>query len=365
MQISSDMVLSILNTSISESEIENAKKYGLDLTIIKFEINEESPKKCKDVLKFINVYFDFIGIVPDTNSSFLIFAKNRKLHAVVLMMKNLNLALKINHNTHLKHVGITSVDPADDINSITERLNKFALKAKMFDSDIYYGTRNLDFNESNTNILKKVFENEKDVYIYGLYHDAPIKISGEFVDIGDNFAKFKVPKEYLSFLQKQNILYFEHTSVADVFSASVLRVDFDNDIVEVGDLKFLDHSPIHRKQLRISPLKALKAILYYKDFAISGFISDISANSILFTTEIHNIDEIKKEKINSKTFELMFELDIFGNIFEIKVKSTIFRINGNQLVLNIYSTSETQKIINEYINMSYQQLLLQVQGKVV
>jgi len=365
MNITSDLVLSYLNTSITESEIENAQKYSLDLSVIKFEIKERESKKYKEILKFINTYFDFLGIVPDTNNSFLVFARNIKLHAVVLMVKNLNLALKLNYNTNLKHVSITSLDNNDDINSLVDRLNRYMTKAKLTNSEIYYGTKNLDFNDSDVNILKKVFEKEKSINIYGLFHDAPIKIESEVYKVGDGFTQFKVPKAYLSFLKKQPILYFEHKSIADIFSASVLSVDFENDLIEVGDMKFIDHSPIHRKQLRVSPLKPLKAFLSYGDFAISGFISDLSVSSILFTTEIQNIDELQKENIKEKTFELMFELEIFGNTFEIKVKATIFRINGNQLVLNIFGSSETQKIINEYINMSYQQLLLQVQGKVV
>jgi len=112
-------------------------------------------------------------------------------------------------------------------------------------------------------------------------------------------------------------------------------------------------------------VQALKAILSYENFAISGFISDLSIGSILFTTEIQNIDELQKEDILNKTFTLMSELELFGNSFDINIKATIFRTKGNQLVLNIFADSETQRVINEYINMSYQQLLLQVQGKVV
>jgi hypothetical protein len=91
MNVNSDMILSYLNSSITEAEIENAKKYNLDLSIIKFEMKDEESQKYKNILKFIDTYFDFLGIVPDTNNSFLIFARNIKLHAVVLMVKNLKI----------------------------------------------------------------------------------------------------------------------------------------------------------------------------------------------------------------------------------------------------------------------------------
>jgi hypothetical protein len=365
MNVNSDMILSYLNSSITEAEIENAKKYNLDLSIIKFEMKDEESQKYKNILKFIDTYFDFLGIVPDTNNSFLIFARNIKLHAVVLMVKNLNLALKLNFSTELKNVAITSLDKYDKISDIIERLNRYFMKAKLTKKNIYYGTRSLDFNDSNVNVLKRVFEEDRDINIYGLFYDAPIKIEAQVKEVGEGYTRFTVAKKYLSFLQKQPVLYFEHTNVADVFSASVFKIDYENDVLEVGDMKFVDHSPIHRKQLRVAPVRALKATLSYENFAISGFISDLSVSSILFTTEIQNIDELQKEDMLNKTFTLVFELELFGNSFDIDVKATIFRTKGNQLVLNIFADSETQKIINEYINMSYQQLLLQVQGKVV
>jgi len=364
MSINNDLILSQLNSAITEAEIENAKKYNLDLTVIKFHIKEDDSQKFIDILKFIDSYFDFMSIVPDTNSTFMLFVRSVKIHATVLMVKNLNLALKLNFGTKIQ-CAVTSLDFSDDLESFIERLNKFFMKSKITGTELYYGTKLIDYNSSDIDILKKIFEKSNNINIYGLYQEAPIKIEAQVVKIGEGYSVYKVPISYLSFLQKQPILYFEHKDMPDIFTATVMNVDYEDSTIEVGNMKFIDHSPIHRKNLRISPLKAIKSILHYKDFAISGFISDLSANSILFTTEMQNIDKLQSENLIEKTFELNFKLELYGNEFDINVKSTIFRINGNQLVLNIFSNSDTQKIINEYINMSYQQLLLQLQGKVV
>ncbi len=365
MSANNQLVLSYLNSAVTEAEIENAKKYNLDLCIIKFEIKESDSKKYKDILKFIDSYFDFASIVPDNSSSYMMFIRNVRLHATVLMVKNLNLALKINFSTKLKSVAVTNLDIEDDINSVIERLNKYYMKAKITGSDIYYGTRNLDFNDRSTKIISNILSNNKELSMYGLFQEAPIKIDAYVLTVDDNHAVFSVPKEFISFLNKQPILYFEHSDIPDLFTASVLKGNFENSTIEVGEFKFVDHSPLHRKNLRVAPISPVKATLGVDDFVISGFISDISVTSILLTTELNNIDELQKNKLIDKTFKLMFDLELFGNIFEVSMKVTIFRITGNQLILNIFADSDTQKIITEYINMCYQQLLLQVQGKVV
>jgi len=365
MSANNQMVLSYLNSAVTEAEIENAKKYNLDLSIIKFEIKEDDAKKYREILRFVYAYFDYATVVSDTYNSYLVFIRNVRLHAAVLMVKNLNLALKLNYTSALSSVSITNLDIEDDLSSVMERLNKFFMKSKVMKKDIYYGTRNLDFNDKSTKIISGVLSNNKAINIYGLFQEAPIKIIGDTVETNDSHTVFQVPKSFISFLQKQPILYFEHNDIPDVFSATILNTNFEKNFVEVGEFKFVDHSPLHRKNLRVTPVAPLKATLGYEDFIISGFISDISVTSILMTTELNNIDKLHQEGLTDKTFKLMFEVELFGNNFSIGMKTNIFRINGNQLVLNIFPDSDTQKVINEYINMCYQQLLLQVQGKVV
>ena len=361
--INSDLTLSVLNNSVAQAEIESAKKYNLDLSIVKFEIKEQDLQKLSKIIKFIYGYMDFKPMVSDSLTTYVVFMHNMKLHATVLMVKNLNLALKLNFATKLGAVGVTCLDSDDDVQTVTNRLDTFWTKSKLTKQDVFYGTSKIDSTVENTSILDKL--EDKNINIYGLYNEAPIKIKSKISKVGDDFAVFKVPRIYLSFLQKQAIVYLEHHSLPDIFSASVLKVDYENETLEVGNIKFIDHSPIHRKNLRVTPISTVKSTLNYKDFVISGFIFDISTSSVLFTTELHNIDELKKDDLVNKTFEISFQLEIFNNTFDISAKSTIFKINGNQLVLNIFTNSDTQKVINEYINMCYQQLLLQVQGKVV
>ncbi len=367
MNIDNDMVLSYLNECITESEIENAMQNGLDLTIVKFDIIEDEPNNYKDIIKFIYKYCDYMPMVADNSKNFTILLKNIKLHAAVLMIKNLNMALKIKQNNNIKNIAITNFDQSDTIESFLDRINSFYMKAKLTQKDIYYGTKYLTFNsEEHENILKDIIKQDNKLFVYGLYQEAPIKIEAKVLSMEEDVTVLEVAKEFLSFLQKQPILYFEHKKIPDVFEARIIYIDYNKSTIEIGKFNFIDQSPLHRKNMRISPPKPIKSNLTFSDFVVFGLISDISTASVLFTTEIQNVEEIEKLKLLNKTFRLDFNLEnLYGNDFHISVKATIFKITGNQFVLNIFPNAHDQNIIREYINMCYQELLLHVQGKVV
>ncbi len=367
MDINNEVVLSYINKCITEAEVENAIQHGLDLTIVKFDIREENPNKYKEVIKFIYRYCDYMPMVADNYKNFTIFLKNIKLHATVLMIKNLNMALQINQNTKIKNIAITNFDETDTIESVLERINSFYVKAKLTKTDIYYGTKYLDLqNEDNKNILGKIIKKNNKINIYGLYQEAAIKIDATIISLNDDITILRVSKEFLSFLQKQPILYLEHKDIPDIFEARIINIDYGKSTIEIGKLNFVDHSPLHRKNIRVSPPKPLKATLTFSDLVIFGLISDISTSSVLFTTEIQNVEEIEKLQLLNKTFKLDFTIEnLFGNDFDISVKATIFKVTGNQFVLNIFPNANYQNTIREYINMCYQELLLHVQGKVV
>jgi len=364
--INSELGLSYLNIAIAQAQVNGAKEYDLDLCIAKFDLKEDDPSKFKSILEFIYQYIDYETLILESEHTFLIYLRNAKIHSSVLMFKNLNLALKLKFNTSLKNLAVTNLDKSDDLESLTQRLNSFYLKAKITKQDVYYGTKYIDYKEQNENILRKLIDKEKDISIYGIYKDSSIKINGEVVTIEADSTTIKAPKEYLSFLQKQPILYFEHKNIPDVMSANVVGVDYDRSLLSVGRLKFIDQSPLHRRNLRVEPPVPFKATLISDDFMIDGLVNDISINSLLFTTQLQNIEELEKMDAKGKKLKIQFKLEnLHGNDFDIEMRVSVFKTMGNQLVLNTFATAEIQNIIKEYINMCYQHLLLQVQGKVL
>jgi len=364
--INSELGLNYLNIAIAQAQVNGAKEYDLDLCIAKFDLKEDDPSKFKSILEFIYQYIDYATLILESEHTFLIYLRNVKIHSSILMFKNLNLALKLKFNTSLKNLAVTNLDKSDDLESITQRLNSFYLKAKITKQNVYYGTKYIDYKEQNESVITKLMDKEKDISVYGIYKDSSIKIDADVVSIDRDSTIIKTPKEYLYFLQKQPILYFEHKNIPDVMSANVVDVDYDRSHLSIGKLKFVDQSPLHRRNLRIELPIPFKATLVSDDFMIDGLINDISITSLLFTTQLQNIEELKKINTKEKRLKIQFKLEkLHGNDFDVEMSVSVFKTMGNQLVLNTFATAEVQNIIREYINMCYQHLLLQVQGKVV
>jgi len=366
MNTTEELTLSYLNSAILEAEYENVKDYGLDLCMIKFDIKENDSKKFKSIVKFTYKYLNFTTIILENDHSFVAFARNSKIHSTVLVMKNLNLALKLKFNTTLKNIAVTNIDKSDNLISVVERLNTFYLKSKITRKDIYYGTKYLNFEEKNNNTISNIINKNPSISVFGLYKDTSIKIDGKIIDFSKDSTTIEVSKEYLSFLQKQPILYLEHTDIPDVISVNITNVNFDKSILETSKFNFIDRSPLHRRNLRIEPPVPIKASLIIDDLIVDGLINDISIASLLFTTQLQFIEDLENQNLTNKTFKIQFKIEeLHGNDFDIEMQATIFKTMGNQLVLNTFANSQTQNIIKEYINMCYQHLLLQVQGKVV
>ncbi len=366
MSVSEELILSYLNTAIIESEYEDVKDYGLDLCLIKFDIKEDDSKKFKNILKFVYKYLNFMTITLENKYSFIAYARNTKIHSTVLMMKNLNLALKLKYNTSIKNIAITNIDKNEDLISVLERLQTYYLKAKITHKEIYYGTKYLDFEEKNNNTISTIVKENPNISIFGVYKDTSIKIDSEIIDYTTDSTTIRVAKEYLSFLKKQPILYLEHSNIPDVISTNIATVNFDKSTLETSKFNFIDQSPLHRRNLRVEPPIPIRASLIIDDFMVDGLINDISITSMLFTTQLQFVEELEKQNLINKTFRIQFKIEnLHDNNFDIEMQASIFKTMGNQLVLNTYANSETQNIIKEYINMCYQHLLLQVQGKVV
>lgn len=367
MSYSNNLISSYLNSAFVEAEVENAISHNIDLTAVKFDIVQKDSNKLKDIIKFIYSYLDFKPLVYEQGDSYVVYMQSVRLHTTVLTIKNLMMSIKLKYDSELTNVAVTEFSTTENVEDFLDRLNKFYMKSKLDrKNQIFYGTKDLDFQHANSSALEAVINSNPKIDIYGLFQDSPIKIEAEIETHSKEFSTILVKKEFLQFLNKQQILYIEHRDIPDIFTVSPMNADFEKSILEVGEFKFVDHSPLHRKETRVAPHKTLTARLGFEDFEVIGIISDISKNSILFSTEIQNIEMLKKENLENRSFDLSFVLDdLHKNSFDIEVKVNIFKIMGNQLVLNIHAPRDTKNIIKEYINMCYQQLLLQVQGKVV
>ncbi len=365
------LIANYMNHSFIESQIERSVNYSSHLCIIKFEL-KFAPNKAnefKEVMSFMYTFLGYTPIVYESSNNFLIFIHESKIHNVVMTMKNMLMSVKIKFGVSVKNVGITAYDQSDDKNSLIERVHTFFMKSKISKViDIYYGTKFFEYSHNGDfDNIRSIYTQEPHLNLYGFYKEAPLMSKVIVQDYKNGTLQAKANQEYLPFLKKQEFVYIEHTMIPDIMRADITNINFNSGIIALDNMKFLDNSPVHRKNIRVAPYRPIQAILECEEeFYAEGLVADISKNSILITSQLAKIEELQAKGLHTKSFQLRFHLDGANNSsVAIDVKAMIYKIFGNQIVLNIYPTPETETAIAEYIAMCQNMLLLEVRGTFV
>jgi hypothetical protein len=365
------LVTNYINHAFIESQLERSKNYNSHLCVIKFDFKFD-PNKANEFKEVISFMYEFLGYTPIINegsNKFLIFIHESKIHNVVMTVKNMFMSVKIKFGIVINNIGITLLDESDDKNSLIERVHKFYMKSKISkEIDVYYGTKFFEYcPNGDFDNIRSIFTQEPHLNLYGFYKESPLLSKVVVEDYEKNRLIVKANSEYLPFLKKQEFVYIEHTMVPDIMRGDITRIDFNNSILEIDNIKFLDNSPVHRKNIRVTPHRPIQAILdYEEEFHMEGLVADISKNSILLTTQLAKIEELQAKGLHTKSFQLNFHLENMNNgSFSVEVKAMVYKIFGNQIVLNIYPTPEVNTEITEYIAMCQNILLLEVKGTFV
>jgi hypothetical protein len=362
------LVANYLNHAFIESQIERSTNYNSHLCVIKFELKFE-PEKAEEFKRIISFMYEFLGYSPIINegtNTYLIFMHESKIHNVVMTIKNMLMSVKIKFGVTINNIGVTVYDKSDDKNSFIERIHTFFMKSKISKtSDIYYGTKFFDYTHNGDfENIRSILTQEPKLNLYGFYKESPLMSKVKVEDYKNGRLQVKATPEYLPFLKKQEFVYIEHTMIPDIMRGDITNIDFNSGILEIDNMKFLDNSPVHRKNIRVTPHRPIQATFEYEnEFQMSGLVADISKNSILLTTQLAKIEELQAKGLHTKSFSLKFHLDgANGSSSSVDVRAMVYKTFGNQIVLNIYPTPEIETNIIEYIAMCQNMLLLEVKG---
>jgi len=363
------LMANYINHALIESQLARSKNFNSHLCVVKFELkfNPNEAKQFKEIVSFMYEFLGYTPVIHEGSNNFLLFIHESKIHNVVMTIKNMVMSVKIKYGVHIKNIGVTLYDENEDLNDLLERTNRFFMKSKISKTtDIYYGTKFFEYSKDGSfDNIRSVFTQEPHINIYGFYKESPLLSQVQVINYEDNRLQVKANPEYVPFLKKQEFVYIEHTMVPDIMRGDITNV-VDNSIIEINNIKFLDNSPVHRKNIRVTPHRPIQAILDCGDeFTMEGLIADISKNSILLTTKLAKIEELQSKGLHSKSFNLKFHLESKNNTFVVDVKAMIYKTFGNQVVLNIYPTPEISTEITEYIAMCQNILLLEVKGTFV
>jgi hypothetical protein len=353
-----------LAEAITKTQIKSAKikEQPLSIVALSMPIDQIEADKYQNILIFINSFLLYSPAITISSDTIIFFLHEMKLHTAVKLIKNMQVSLRMQYQYDLKNVSVTAMESEEDSKSLINRVLNLLEKSKQKGS-IVYATTLFSFDDSVEN-LKRVFLQEPVIKIYGFYKEAPMIQKGTVLEYDDSKFIIHLPKDFIDFIRKENSIYLEHPLVGDIMEANIITIDSSKSTLLLSEVKFLDDSPVHRKNIRVTPHKPIKAQIGYKtEYQAEGIVYDISKESLLITFQLPKVVEIKEKDLINKKFDISFMIETGdGNSQSINTKASIFKIIGNQIVFSIYPTSDMQRDINSYIEMCQKLLLLEAKG---
>jgi hypothetical protein len=368
MDNSSTLVIQYQNQAIIEGQLQKAHRENTTLCIVKVNL-EFDPKKggfFKDMILTVYDFLDHSHFINVGKGEFFFFIQNSKIHTTVKILKNLLLSMRLKEQKGLNGIGVTSFEKNEDINDALKRAHELAYSSTLSNpKEVHYATSSFSYSQKNSqNGLKSIFVKEPRVLAYGFYKEAPIMQKGEVLEYNENKFVLKLSREYLSFLKREPFIYIENSLVPDIMRADIISINHDDSTIQLSEVKFLEDSPVHRKNIRVTPHKPILSSFDFEElYHADAVISDISKNSILVTTQLQKVEELVAKDLKHKKFNLSFNIEDEDGTFEsIRLNAMIFKITGNQIILNIYPDEKIENQINDYIIKCQKLLLLEAQG---
>lgn len=349
---------------IIEANLNFSKENKSYFSLVKFEykVDLEDAYSFKDFISFIHIYTDFSPILKQENDSFIFLLKEVKIHKAKATINKLVLQCKNKFDIDIENIGITISSIDDTYKSLMDRIDKYFVMSKISSSNkVFYGTVDFDYYDTLdlSKILKNIFIKSSRINLNNLYRGIPIQEAARAYAFNGEIIRVKIKPDKIPFYQKEKFTFIQHDLIPDIIKANILEIDKNHSIIVLNNLEFLKSSPVERSNIRIQPNQNIHAILTKEHKKLAeGNIASISENSISLKITSKQASNLSVKDFFHKELNIKFILNNGKTLFyPIKLRSYIFNVIDNEIILNISpDNSEITKIRN-YISMQKDKLL--------
>lgn len=353
-----------LARGIVEANLSFSKDKKSPFSLVKFEykVDLSDAYSFKDFISFIHIYTDFSPILKQGKDSFLIFLKDTKIHQAKAIINKLFYKCNNKFRIDIEDIGITLSSPNDNYKTLIDRVDKYYVMSKLSSSKkVFYGTVDFDYYDTidPLKVIKNIFNKSSHIILNNLYKGIPIQSGVRVSGFSEGIIQAKINADKIPFYEKEKFTFIQHDMIPDIIKADILKVDKNRFLIVLGNLQFLRSSPLERSNIRIHPNKNIHAILAkaHKKLAEGNIIS-ISENSISLKIVSEKAKILMSSDLFQKELEIKFLLANDKNFLSpIKVKSYIFNIIDEQIILNISPNKNERTRIRDYISIQQNELL--------
>ena len=354
-----------ISRGVIESNIEFAQNHNTPLSIVKFgyDVDLEDGFFFKDLIAFIHSYSDFNSILQQPNDTFIIFLRDCKIHEaksiVTQMLQKINYKFKVD----IEHVGITLLDESDSYKTLLDRLDKYYVMSKLSKrKKTFYGTLDFDFYEtqSDKKVLDNIFKKSSSVKLFNFYQGLPITEKVEILKFDQGLIQLKVDPIKFPFYENERFTFIQHDLIPTVIKANIVKMEPNKSLMVLGNLEFMDSSPVERIGVRVEPERDIYTSLSLENKKLlDGNIVSLSENSVVLNVKPQSIKALSEKPLWNTELTLQFQIPTKKSFLTmIKTKAMIYSIINDKVVLNITPNRLIKSKLRNYISLRQSDVML-------
>lgn len=345
-----------MTRGIIEANIEFAQTHQIPLCVVKFEyqVDIEDTFFFKDLISFIHTYSDFNSILQQPHDTFLIFLRDCKIHQAKSIMASMLNKIKNKFKIDIAHVGITLLDAKDDYKKLLDRLDKYFVMSKISSKKkVFYGTADFDFYESQSDkkVLENIFKKLGSVTLFNFYQGLPITEPVKVLKFDQSLVQINIDPIKLAFYEREKFTFIQHDLIPNIIKASIIKIDNLRSLLVLGNLEFLDSSPVERNGLRVEPERNVYvSVSVGNKKVIDGNIVSISEDAVVIHADIDKVSVFVEKSLWNTDLTLQFQIATQKSfLVPINTKAMLYSIVNEKIVLNISPNTPTRSKIRAYL----------------
>ncbi len=201
-------------------------------------------------------------------------------------------------------------------------------------------------------LLQSLYVNKTDVKLQNIYKGLCINTASKILKKTEDtlYVSFEKLQGTAMSFEKQTLI--QSSSFSKDITATVKHIDFNKNIVQLKEFKFIQGNANSRQYSRVTCSQRTPIAVKHDKGVLNGVILDISLNSIAIRTRIHNdLSSLKLSKII-----LSFTLPVKSNEegymkldFDAKVVFSVCDDEYCKVVVNLLENQENEAVLMEYV----------------
>jgi len=353
-----------MSRGIIESNIEFSKTHNSPLSVMKFgyEVDLDDGFFFKDLIAFIHSFSDFNSILQQPHDTFIIFLRDCKIHQAKTIVSQMIQKIKYKFKIDIKHLGITLLDAEDTYKSLLDRLDKYYVMSKLSTkSKIFYGTLDFDFYEtqSDKKVLENIFKKLNTVKLYNFYQGLPVTEDVKILHFDKGLIQIKLDPIKVPFYENEEFTFIQHDLIPTVIKATIVKLEAARSLMVLGNLEFLDSSPVERSSMRVEPDRLIYASLAIgKKTILDGNIISIAENSVVLQVHENKIADFAQQPLWDTELNINFQIATKKSFLTpINTKAMIYSIINDKVVLTITPSTPIKTKLRTYISLRQNDVL--------